>query len=84
MSLMLRYFAQAAEKTGCREEAIELEGGRESIPLDELKKLLAARHPKLAPVLAVCRLAVDGEYATADTQVRADAEVAVIPPVSGG
>ncbi len=50
----------------------------------DLRRLLAGRHPRLTPVLARCRIAVDQDFVPEDAAVRDGAEVAVIPPVSGG
>ncbi len=80
MRLHMRYFAQAADKAGCREETIELP---ENAP-QNLKAVLRDRHPALAPLLDCCRLAVNGEYAQTDDLPEDGAEVALIPPVSGG
>ena len=38
----------------------------------------------LADWIASCRLAVDGQFVLATTPIPLDAEVALIPPVSGG
>lgn len=40
--------------------------------------------PELAPLAASSRLAVGGRYASDDSPVTAESEVAWIPPVSGG
>lgn len=45
---------------------------------------LMQRDPKMSALLAVSRLAVNGEYAPWETVVVDGDEVAVIPPVSGG
>ena len=52
--------------------------------MGELRGALAARHPALARVLPRCRLAVNQEFAEDGDPVPDGAEVAVIPPVSGG
>ncbi len=49
-----------------------------------LRRALADAHPPLAPVLARSRIAVDQEFAADDAPLRDGAEVAVVPPVSGG
>ena len=45
---------------------------------------IGAKFPVLAPWLPYVRVAVNREYAHAQTQIRAGDEVALIPPVSGG
>jgi MoaE-MoaD fusion protein len=74
------FFAVAREAAGTDAESLP------SAPptVGELRALLAARHPALARVLPRCRLAVNQEFAAEDAAVPDGAEVAVIPPVSGG
>ncbi len=50
----------------------------------ELKDALAERFPALRPVLPALLVAVNGAYATAETVLFQDAEIACFPPVSGG
>ena len=76
----MRYFAQAADKVGCREEVVEISGNDQN----ELRTLLVQMHPALDPVLDYCRFAVNGEYIQQGEWLPEGAEVAVIPPVSGG
>lgn len=45
---------------------------------------IAGRCPSLAPLLPVCRLAVDQSFVTIDATIPPDVELALIPPVSGG
>jgi molybdopterin converting factor subunit 1 len=74
------YFAVAREASGTECESLA------SWPatVGELRGALAARHPALARVLPRCRLAVNQEFAEDGDPVPDGAEVAVIPPVSGG
>jgi molybdopterin synthase catalytic subunit len=74
------FFAVAREAAGTDAESLPV--GPTTV--GELRTLLAARHPALARVLPRCRLAVDQEFAADADPVRDGAEVAVIPPVSGG
>jgi molybdopterin converting factor small subunit len=74
-------FAGMAEVAGCREAEIEWFGGT----VADLKAALGRRWPAIAPLLARSAVAVGGRYATDDLVVGAGtADVAVIPPVSGG
>ena len=49
----------------------------------EVKTVLEQTYPRLRQ-LASCMLAVNNEYAAADTPIRERDEIALIPPVSGG
>jgi molybdopterin converting factor subunit 1 len=50
----------------------------------DLRRQLAERYPTLAALLPKCRIAVNHEFADDDDAVPPGAEIAVIPPVSGG
>ena len=50
----------------------------------ELRRSLILRLPQLAPLEDHLKFAVNQEYAGDDVQLSVDAEVACIPPVSGG
>jgi len=78
--LVVLYFAGARDAAGTSRETL----AEAPATLAALRAELAARHPALAPVLARCRLAVDHEFASDETPLRDGAEVAVVPPVSGG
>jgi molybdopterin converting factor small subunit len=45
---------------------------------------LLERHPSVAPLRSVCRLAKNGEYLRDGELIAPGDELAVIPPVSGG
>jgi molybdopterin converting factor subunit 1 len=74
------FFAVAREAAGTDAESLD----EAPATVAALRTLLAARHPALARVLPRCRLAVDQAFAEDGDPVRDGAEVAVIPPVSGG
>jgi molybdopterin converting factor small subunit len=75
----IRYFAQAREAAGT---------GAEEVAGTTVAGVLAAavdRHgPRLAAVLATSAVWVDGEPCQPDDPVGESAEIAVLPPVSGG
>jgi len=74
-------FAGMAEAAGCREAEIDWRGGT----VADLKAALGRRWPAIAPLVARSAVAVGGRYAADDLVVAAGtADVAVIPPVSGG
>jgi molybdopterin synthase catalytic subunit len=81
MALTVLYFAAAREAAGLEREVLPDEPPR---TVAALRAALAARHPGLSRVLPVCRIALDQEFARDEDAVPPGAEVAVIPPVSGG
>jgi molybdopterin converting factor small subunit len=50
----------------------------------DLRRRLAANYPRLGSLLERSALAVENEFATDSLPLSADAEVALLPPVSGG
>ena len=50
----------------------------------QLRQALAKQVPALAPLLPQVLFALDTEYATDDTPLTSEMEIACIPPVSGG
>ena len=70
----------------------ELVGGHEAVTLDlppgatvgMLRTALIAQWPGLTALVPRCRIAVQHEFADDDVVIDPEAEVAVIPPVSGG
>ena len=80
MPVTILYFAIAREAAGTDSES--LSGAPTTV--EALRAVLAERHPGLARVLPRCRLAVNQEFVGDGDPVPDGAEVAVIPPVSGG
>lgn len=81
MRVVIRLFALAKDRAGRPEVAVEL---AEPANVGALKRALASAHPELAPLLPTMMIAVDAEYADDSQPIRPGAEVAAIPPVSGG
>jgi molybdopterin converting factor subunit 1 len=81
MKVSVKLFAAARQLTGAGEIALELPA---ETTVAELRGALAAKHPALAPLLRHALFAIDAEYATDATAIRDGAEIACIPPVSGG
>jgi len=81
MLVNLRLFAVAKERAG--RPMIELELS-EPATVADLKRALAAAVPELAGLLPMIRIAVDSEYAEEDASIPVGAQLAAIPPVSGG
>jgi len=73
-------FAGMAELAGRRLIELPWCGGT----VADLRRILAAAHPKLEALLARSAVAIGNRYATDGEQVGAGADVAIIPPVSGG
>ncbi|MBM4012182.1 MAG: MoaD/ThiS family protein [Planctomycetota bacterium] len=79
-TLHVAVFAGMAELVGGRRLALDWSGGS----VDDLRQLVARRHPEVAALLARSAVAVDGRYAADGDPVGSGADVAIIPPVSGG
>jgi molybdopterin converting factor small subunit len=78
--LVVTLFAGMAEIVGARHVEIEWQGGT----VADLRRDMVANRPAIGPLLARSAVAVAGRYAADDRPIAAGAEVAIIPPVSGG
>ena len=78
--LRVALFAGMAEAAGTRRAEIPWRGGT----VADLRAALAAAHPAVGPLLARSAVAIGDRYAADDAEVPAAADVAIIPPVSGG
>ncbi|WP_425399738.1 MoaD/ThiS family protein [Aeoliella sp.] len=81
MTVQVLLFAAAREVASESTACVELPNGASYA---ELKAALAAQYPPLAPLVTVSRLAAGGEFVSDDAAVDTAAELALIPPVSGG
>ena len=81
MRIEVRLFAVARQRAGRPTMALELP---EPATVALLKRALAEVGPALAPLVPSLRIAVNSEYAADDGVILPGAEVAAIPPVSGG
>lgn len=81
MKVQVLFFAQARERAGCAAMALELPAG--SRVRDALLAVVAAR-PALEPLRAHLAVALDGALARPDDAIADGAELALLPPVSGG
>jgi len=77
----VKLFAVAKQLAGQGSVTLDLP---ESVTIRELRAALAESVPQLADLLKHARFAVNAEYASDDTRLPPGAEVACIPPVSGG
>lgn len=78
--VVVNLFAGMAESAGTRRLNLEWTGGS----VGELRRALGDRCPAIAGLLAQSAVAVGNAYATDSDHVPVDADVAIIPPVSGG
>jgi molybdopterin converting factor subunit 1 len=74
-------FARAKDLAGTSSVTLDLPAGA---TVAELRRRLAEDNPALAPLLQHSALAVNGEFAHEEGVVPAGAEIALLPPVSGG
>ena len=81
MIVKLLLFAAAKEIAGTEQIEIELE---KDCTVEQLKIALIAKHPELAELTKRSAFAVEQIFSSDQTQINADSEVAMIPPVSGG
>jgi len=81
VKVKVRLFAGLREAVGARELTIELPEGAS---VAQLKAHFSSAYPAVAPMLERSVCAIDDEYVATDERVREGAEVAFIPPVSGG
>ncbi|MFM8537680.1 MAG: MoaD/ThiS family protein [Planctomycetaceae bacterium] len=79
-SLRILLFAGLVEPAGGRTLDIAWSGGT----VADLRRALAEARPGLEPLLSRSAIAVSGAVAAEETRVAAGADVAILPPVSGG
>jgi molybdopterin converting factor subunit 1 len=81
MNVRVKLFAVARQRVGC--DAIEV-----AVPaaatVRQLRGALVEQFPLLNNIVPHARFAIDNDYATDATPIPAVAEIAIIPPVSGG
>ncbi len=81
MRIRLLAFASASDAIGTGELALDLPEGAS---VADLRALLEPRYPALAPLWQRLAIAVNGAIAKPDIPLSEGAEVALLPPVSGG
>ncbi len=57
---------------------------RPGVTVGELRRRLETEHPTLKPLLEKSALAINDEFADDSSVIPMNAEVALLPPVSGG
>lgn len=80
MRVRVLAFASAAEALGAGEREVELDDGT----LGELHSRLETQWPAIAALWPRLAIAVDGEVVIGERALTEGAEVALLPPVSGG
>ena len=81
MNVEVRFFASLADATGTARTSVEIAGGAD---VEALWDALVERYPALATTSFKPLVACDMEYSGWDTGLDGIAEVAFLPPVSGG
>jgi len=81
MLIQVKLFAVAKQRAGQSTIVVELP---QHATLRELREAIYDQHPRLADLLAHVRFAVNSDYAADESLIPEGAEVACIPPVSGG
>jgi molybdopterin converting factor subunit 1 len=79
--MKVRLFARARDLAGADEVEVDLPAGA---TVADLRHRLAQRYPPLAALVEHCAFAVEDEFASDAQPLRPEAEVALLPPVSGG
>lgn len=81
MNVRVLFFAQVRERVGVADAELALAAG------SRVRDALAAlerEYPAIAPLRAHLAVAVNGQLVPADAPIPDGAELAVLPPVSGG
>ena len=81
MKATVKVFALARQLTGQDALVVDLPSGA---TVADLRRAIAGQHPALADLVAHALFAVNAQYATDTTPIPAVADLACIPPVSGG
>ena len=81
MNVCVRLFAAARQAADCDTLELELP---ERATVADLREFLSKRLPQLADLFGRAMFAIDQQYAVDADHIFPDAEIACIPPVSGG
>jgi MoaE-MoaD fusion protein len=80
-TIRLLFFASLKERAGAKETTLELP---DNASVADLKAVLQARIPNLAPAMSSMLVAVNHEFSQDEDPIPSGAEIALFPPVSGG
>lgn len=81
MRVTVKLFAGARELAGQEQIEVDLPPAAQ---ISHLREALVAECPDLSPLIPHALFAINTNYATDETPVPDQAEIACIPPVSGG
>jgi molybdopterin converting factor small subunit len=81
MKATIKVFALARQLAGQESLAVDLPPGA---TVADLRQAIAEQYPALADLVAHALFAVNADYAGDAIPIPAEAELACIPPVSGG
>ena len=81
MNVRIRLFAVAKQLVGASSIDISLSDGG---TVGDLRRAMCEQYPQLNPLAPHILFAVGSNYADDSTTIPPDADVACIPPVSGG
>lgn len=81
VEIRVRYFALLRERLGVETETRRVAAGT---TVGQLRRLIEAEHPDLAPLFGTSMLMRNHEYSLPQDEIAAGDEIAFIPPVSGG
>jgi molybdopterin converting factor small subunit len=81
MNVSVRLFARAKDLAASGTVVVEVPAGA---TVGEVRRCLAEARPILAAIVGRSAFAVNGEFANDDQVMPPAAEVALLPPVSGG
>ena len=81
MMIEVLLFAQARQLVGANSTNLVLDSNSD---VASLKDALARKHPELTSLLSRSNIAINQQYAAETDSIPNGAEVAMIPPVSGG
>ncbi len=81
MQIEVLLFASLAESAGCPSVRLEVP---DPVTVAELLQAIARECPSLKNHLTSIRVAIDHEFSNPEDAIPPNAEIALIPPVSGG
>lgn len=81
MTIRVKLFAAARDAAGNSEVLVEVADGA---TIAQLREAVLAVVPRLRPIVAHARWAVDAQFVSDNHVLVPSSEVALIPPVSGG
>jgi molybdopterin synthase catalytic subunit len=81
VTITVLFFAQARERTGMTSATLDLP---EPSRVSDALAAIGLAHPSLDRLWPHLAVALDGQLVSPDTPIRPGAELALLPPVSGG